>query len=175
MKNNLKLLILLTGTILPSILKAQKTQKINNGVEITFKGVIEQVGQTAAEEYAKKNKIEYLSAYEGLKNRNIYTVDGIIFTSVKMNTAEKRGLEKLKKAIDERALSVNLKTYSSRIITNHGYKILVTENTAENRLNFTAIDSSGYSSVLGVLDFNPTKRSEAKLLLDDIIKSINFE
>ena len=175
MKKKLKLVILILGGLLPTSLMAQKTQKLNNSVKITLKDTVQPMEHAAVKKFAQQNKIEYLSSYEGVEDRAICIVDGMILTSVKLNTVKKKDLELLKKSIDALAKSVNVTTLNSRIVTDHGYKILIIENSSENRIKYDAVDSSGMSSVSGVIEFNSSKRSDAKALLDSIIKTISFD
>ncbi|MES2651048.1 MAG: hypothetical protein V4663_04875 [Bacteroidota bacterium] len=174
MKKKITLLIIQVA-LLPLALMAQKTQKLNNSVKITLKETVQPMEERAVEEFAQKNKIEYLSSYEGVKDRAVNIVDGIILTSIKMNTTKKKDLELLKKSIDAIAKSVNVTTHSSRIISDHGYKILIVENSTENRIKFDAVDSTGKSSVSGILEFNSSKRDDAKALLNNIISTIKFD
>jgi hypothetical protein len=175
MKKKLILIFLVIQVVIPVTLMAQKTQKLNSSVKITLDDTVQPMEQRAVEEFAQKNKIEFLSSYEGVKDRAINVVDGMIVTSVKMNTTKKKDLELLKKSIDAIAKSVNVSTHTSRIITDHGYKILIVENSTENRIKYDVVNSTGMSSVSGVIEFNSSKRLDAKSLLNSIIKTISFD
>jgi hypothetical protein len=174
MKNKIIIAATALHILLGMKVMAQKVQKLNNDISVVLAQPIKQLNADGIEKFASNNNIKYNKSYEGLKDRAVYAIDGMIFTSVKMNTPQKRDLDKLKKGLDALSQSAKTKSYSSKIIESNGYRIFLATYKDLHQYHFTAVDSSGKSAMTGVLDFSDAKKEAAKKLLDSIIESLKF-
>ncbi|MGF1924658.1 MAG: hypothetical protein ACQUHE_10805 [Bacteroidia bacterium] len=171
MNHILILFIVLAGS--PVTLMAQKTQKLNNGVNVSLSKTMQSASIINLSDFAKANGIELFNSTEELKERTIYTIDGMIFTYKKTYKNESIDLVKLKEASDKNAESVDFKKTAS-IIEDHGYKMLIFDN-AGNMYQFLIVNDSLKLNIAGNLQFNPSKKTQAKIVMDEIIKTITFE
>ncbi|MGF1924660.1 MAG: hypothetical protein ACQUHE_10815 [Bacteroidia bacterium] len=158
-----------SGTLL-----AQKTQKLNNGVNVNVSKPMQLASYASINDFAKANGIESFNSPEELKNRMIYTVDGMILIYKKTYKNERIDLIKLKESHDKIAESVDAKKNTS-ILEDHGYKMLISESNAGNMYQFLIVNDSLRLNIAGKLQFNPAKKPQAKIIMDEIIKTITFE
>lgn len=155
-------------------LMAQKTQKLNNGINVRTSKTMQLASSVSIASFAKSNKIELFNSNDELKDKTIYTIDGMILIYKKTYKNEKIDLVKMKLGSDRLAASMDVKK-NTTIVEDHGYKMLVSESNAGNKYQFLIINDSTKLNIAGSLQFNSSKKPEAKIVMDEIIKTIIIE
>lgn len=167
------LFVLVLQTGFANLLKAQKVQsKLNNGVSMSLSMPMRQLTENERVAFAKRSEIRH-DTYELEGEKSIYVLDGMILTFIKRN--ETRDLDQLKKSFDSFSKSVESSTPPTRLIADHGYRILISDFSVINKYNIIAVHPTKKVYITAYLDFNPSKKEAAKEVLNEIISSISFE
>ncbi|AZA54578.1 hypothetical protein [Chryseobacterium sp. G0201] len=170
MKTKIMLLIFLAFAVSKTVV-AQKVS-LNSRVNMVLPSKTQKITTADLTAIAKQNDIQVVSLPNS-ENRSVYLTDNVLVTVFASKKPEKVDLDKVKKGLDE--MAKGLSSYSSKIVSIKGNKFLITENTTENKLRFFGTNSSGTSSVNGLLEFNGSGREKAKAVLDSVIPNISFE